>query len=71
MIYRPEIDSLAELQAFPSSPLDVDTLIKITIDAGEQSWRVDPGAADPTDPGQIAPADYDLSTNDKHYTRVL
>jgi hypothetical protein len=71
LIYRPEIDSLAQLQALPSSALAVDTLIKITIDAAEQSWRVDPGAADPTDPGQIAPNDYDLDTNDKHYVRVL
>jgi hypothetical protein len=76
MIYRPEIDFLLtvdgvpSLQAYPSADLPVDTLIIITIAAAQQSWRVDPGAKDLLDPGQISPADYNVVTNNKHYTRV-
>lgn len=76
MIYRPEIVSLTgpaqpSLQAFPSTSFPIDTLIKITIDTQEQSWRIDPGPKDIADPGQISPADYNAVSNDKHYTKVL
>jgi hypothetical protein len=76
MIYRPEITTLlgpsdTSLQSYPTLNLPIDTLVIITIDAGQQSWRVDPGVADAGDPGQISPYDYNVVTNGKHYTRVL
>jgi hypothetical protein len=76
MIYRPEITTLlgpsdTSLQSYPTLNLPIDTLVIITIDAGQQSWRVDPGVADAGDPGQISPYDYNVVSNGKHYTRVL
>jgi hypothetical protein len=64
------VDGVPSLQAYPSADLPVDTLIIITIAAAQQSWRVDPGAKDLLDPGQISPADWNVVTNNKHYTRV-
>jgi hypothetical protein len=76
MIYQADIVSLTgpaqpSLQAFPSLSYPIDTLIKITIDAQEQSWRIDPGPKDAADPGQISPDDYNVVSNNKHYTKVL
>lgn len=76
MIYIPEIVSLIgpalpSLQGTAATPFPIDTLIKITIDTQEQSWRVDPGPKDVDDPGQISPVDYDMVSNNKHYTKVL
>jgi hypothetical protein len=75
MIYHPEIVSLTgappSMQTLPSAPLAIGTLIKITIGTEEQSWRVDLGPADTSDPGQIAPFDYDSLLNNKHYQKVI
>ena len=50
------------------------TLIRIAIDVSgspeSQTWRLDAGAADSGDPGQVAPADYDATTNSKHWVKV-
>jgi hypothetical protein len=76
LIYRPEIVSLTgpeqpSLQAFPSMSYPVGTLIKITIDTEEQSWRIDAGPKNPADPGHISPDDYNVVTNNKHYQKVI
>lgn len=80
MIYLPEIVSLIpppepSLQSYPSAPLPLDTLIVIAITVSgspqQQTWRVDPGPADPLDPGHIAPSDYNATTNNKHYRKVI
>lgn len=50
------------------------TLISIVIivsDSPEvQQWRLDAGPADTGDPGQVAPSDYDLVTNNKKWLKV-
>ena len=35
-----------------------------------QQWRLDSGAADGGDDGQVAPADYDATSNNKHWVKV-
>ncbi len=50
------------------------TLIRIVIEVDgsdeAQSWQLDAGPADPDDPGDVEPADYDATNNDKHWTKV-
>lgn len=73
MIYLPEIVSLVSpepsLQSYPTRNLAIDTLAVITIADEEQSWRLDPGPAS-AGPDQLSPADYDVVTNNKHWTLV-
>ena len=74
MIYLPQIVSLTSpepsLKSYPTANLPVHTLVIITIGNQEQTWRLDPGAADPTDPGQLAPLDYNPTTNSKFWRKV-
>ena len=50
------------------------TLIRVVVVVGaspeSQTWRLDAGAADSGDGGQVAPADYDATTNSKHWVKV-
>lgn len=50
------------------------TLITIAIEVDgapeAQQWRLDAGPADVGDPGQVAPADYNLTTNNKRWVKV-
>lgn len=50
------------------------TLIRIVIEVDDsdeaQSWRLEAGPADVDDAGQVAPSDYDATTNDKHWQKV-
>jgi hypothetical protein len=79
MIYLPEIVSILSpepsLRGYPSAPLPLGTLIVIAIIVSgspqQQTWRVDPGPADPADPGHVEPADYNATTNNKHYRKVI
>jgi hypothetical protein len=79
MIYLPEIVSILSpepsLRGYPSAPLPLGTLIVIAIiisgSPQQQTWRVDPGPADPLDPGHVEPADYNATTNNKHYRKVI
>jgi hypothetical protein len=73
LIYLPEIVSLTgpepSLKTYPTSNLAIDTLAIITIGTDEQSWRLDPGPATGGS-GQLSPADYNVVTNNKHWTLV-
>jgi hypothetical protein len=70
------IDGPAEpaLTSLATALRAVRTLEVIVIDVGgtpqEQSWRLDPGTADPADPGQAQPRDWNLATNNKKWIRV-
>jgi hypothetical protein len=50
------------------------SLVKVVIDVGgspqEQDWRLDPGTADATDPGEKQPLDWNLVTNNKKWIKV-
>jgi len=79
--YHPEIVSILTVDGTPSleglatAPRAITcTQITITIIVSgspeAQIWRLDSGAADPLDGGQVAPADYDLVSNNKHWLKV-
>jgi hypothetical protein len=79
--YHSEIVSLKNAGGTPSlegqataSLSATCTLIQIVIIVGGspqvQSWRLDSGAANPLDGGQVAPLDYNATTNNKHWTKV-
>jgi hypothetical protein len=79
--YHPEIVSLRgpepSLAALATSRREVGSLVQIvlTVDAGgareASSWEMRPGAADPADAGHVAPFDYSLNTNNKHWAKVV
>lgn len=69
------VDGTPSLQEIATTSLPVTiTLVDIVITVEGspelQTWRLDSGAANVLDSGQIAPADYNASTNSKHWTRV-
>jgi hypothetical protein len=79
--YHPEIVAILTADGTPSleglttaTRAITCTQITITILVGDtpeaQIWRLDSGAADPDDGGQVAPSDYDLTTNNKHWLKV-
>jgi hypothetical protein len=71
MIYDKDIDALTgtpdALETVPTISLGLKTKINFVIDDSEQSWILKSG---PAGAGEIAPLDYDASTNDKHWTKV-
>jgi hypothetical protein len=76
--YHPEIISLTgpepSLQGLDAAGRAVASLVKIVLTPGgspqEQEYQLRGGAADPADPGHVAPHDYNLATNNKHWARV-
>jgi hypothetical protein len=70
------IDGPAEpaLTSLNTTARPLHALITIVIDVAgtpqEQSWRLDAGQADPADPGQAQPRDWNLVSNNKHWQRV-
>ena len=78
--YHPEIVSLLvadgspALEELPSAGRGYKTLFVIVIDVEgtkeRQEWIIDTGAADPDDGGQVAPADYNATTNNVHFAKV-
>jgi hypothetical protein len=73
LFYFPEVLSLKttapKLTVFVATKnLSINTIAKIN--TGEE-FRLDVGAANDADPGQGAPADYDLATNNKHWTQIV
>jgi hypothetical protein len=82
--YHPEIVSLLgavnSLAALPTTARAVGSRVEIilTVAGGERegsSWELRGGAADPADPGDVEPLDYNLATNkicrDKHMTTKI
>ena len=75
LIYAPTIKIMRQQTTGPSPALnefptaDVELTSMITIYTGEEAV-LEAGPADPTDPGQITPLDYDAVTNNKHWRQV-
>jgi hypothetical protein len=78
--YHPEVNSISSgtgndrLVSIPTISKAVNAMVEIVISVGgtpqRQTWRLRPGAASGSDPGQAAPLDYDAVTNNKHWERV-
>lgn len=79
--YHPEIVSLRttlpSLAAFPTTSWLPLSKIELIIDdvhgwggPAAQEWELLAGAADPTDPGQVAPNDFDAVNNNKYWSQV-
>ncbi|HEY4282126.1 MAG TPA: hypothetical protein VGM62_03610, partial [Chthoniobacterales bacterium] len=82
-IYRPDIVALRAVTAtpaldqIPTVDMALKTVVKIVIDPSypgteyeNQEYRLMAGASDGDDPGQVAPLDYVLATNNKHWERI-
>jgi hypothetical protein len=83
---RAEIKKLRTSDPTPEGPslsglatkgaLALGAVVQIVIEPGpgvmpqEQSYRLDPLAADPDDPGHVTPDDWDPAYNNVHWTRV-
>lgn len=63
----PELPSLRNLATVS---LQVGSKVEIVIAGQGQEYRLAAGPADAADPGHVAPEDYDLATNNKHWERV-
>jgi hypothetical protein len=79
--YRPEIAFLLTADGTPAldgivtvGVFSVDSLLEIVIEVDgsleRQTWKLLTGAADVGDGGQVAPLDYDGSTNNVHWEKV-
>jgi hypothetical protein len=79
--YHPEIVSLTTtvpaLNGLATVSRLVGSMVEIVIATppssikASQRWQLVGGAADPTDPtGQVAPTDYNATTNNKHWVKV-
>jgi len=51
--------------------LATGTMLKTVYSPGTQEFELVTGAANPADPGQIAPFDYSLVSNNRHWQKVL
>jgi hypothetical protein len=78
--YHPEIVSLRgpepSLAGLPTTSRTVGSLVRIILTVGggereESGWELRSGAADPTDQGDVAPFDYDVATNNKHWVKTI
>jgi hypothetical protein len=75
--YKPEITNTTELAAFPtlgnSEFARMDVLFDADPDLGSgfKVFILKSGPADGADPGQVAPDDYDLGTNDFHWESAI
>lgn len=83
---HPEIKKLRSSDPLPAGPALSGLITKDTLAQGavvqiviepepgvspqEQGYRLDPLAADPEDPGQVAPDDWDPAYNNVHWSRV-
>lgn len=70
--YVPSIKSIdgsvvPGLATYATAGLPLNFMIQIY--TGQEA-RLDAGPADPADPGQVAPLDYSLATNNRHWTEV-
>lgn len=60
------------LEAVTTTNLDLGSRVDIYIDGVLEAWFLTTGAADGTDlNGQVAPLDYNVTTNPKHWVKGL
>lgn len=74
--WRPEIVDLTTLKAFPTVGNDLSTRLDAMYGAASNVaafsiYTLETGAASGGDPGQVAPDDYNVSTNDVHWKQRL
>lgn len=75
--YKPEIQNTTDLAAFPTlgnqefSRMDVLFDADPALGSGFKIFILKSGAADGGDPGQVAPDDYDVGTNDFHWESAI
>jgi hypothetical protein len=67
-IYEKDIATSAGLHTYVTATLLTGTMIVI---ANGQHFRLTVGAADSADPGQVAPDDFNATTNNRHWEQVL
>lgn len=58
------------LNTVPTTTRSVLSLMEVVIGNQAQSFQLRAGTADPVDPGQVAPLDYDLAMNNKYWAKV-
>lgn len=72
IFWRPEINNNTDVAAFPSIGLLENSRLDCYFTGqGEVHFLRRIGAADPGDPGQVAPDDYDAGDNDFHWEKIL
>jgi hypothetical protein len=69
--YRPEINTNAALAAWPTAGDAINSRIEVIYNTGLREYMLESSAADPADPGHVAPNDYDAITNNVHWERKL
>lgn len=70
-VFLPEIDTLAEFKAIPTTGMTLGYLVEILVDvAGTLTWltyRLDTGAGSGAEPGRVVPNDFHATTNNVHW----
>lgn len=69
--YRPDIDTDTKLKAFPTLDNSINSRIDVIYPSGMRTYIIRPLAADPADPGHVAPNDYNATTNNIHWEQKL
>jgi hypothetical protein len=60
----------ANLDGIQTVWLGTNSLLIAIINFASTQWQLLPGPADPADPGQVPPADYNSATNNRHWLQV-
>jgi len=73
--WHPEIVSLSgpsipSLQGLGTVSMLVGSKVELVIGGVGQEWELASGAADATDPGQVAPADFNVASNNKRWVKT-
>ena|SRR6266478_4545355 len=68
--YRPDIVNTTLLAAFATFGLALGSRIDCVFNNVLVSFMLDPGPADALDSGQVAPNDYNVSTNNVHWSQM-
>jgi hypothetical protein len=69
--YRPELTSDALVSTFSTVGDPINSRLDVLYPTGAREYILRPNAADFSDPGQIAPQDYDASNNNVHWEQRL
>ncbi len=65
------IGTLPSLEAVQTVGIGLKSRITTTFDGRTRDWLLVTGAADPTDPGQVAPLDFDAVKNNVYWVESL
>lgn len=67
---EPALASISTVDKAPGSRIDIAIVPPGGVSRQQRSYFIHAGVADPDDPGQIAPRDYDPITNQKYLARI-